>query len=411
MAMQQQFMEVVQMIHNSREKAFSAVNKELIELYWNIGEYISEKVNKNVWGKNIVKNLSDFLKNQYPDLKGFSSQNLWRMKQFYECYEGNEKLSALLREISWTNNLLILSKSKSEEEREFYIKLSIKERYSSRELERQIDSAFFERFMLSEVKVSQGMKELYPEGKTLFKDSYLLDFLNLPEKFQELDLQKAILKNLKNFILEFGKDFIFIGEEFRVQVGNNDYFIDLLFYNRELSCLVAFELKVDDFKPEYLGKLSFYLEALDRDVKKPHENPSVGIILCKSKDDDVVEYALSRNLSPALISEYNTKLIDKKILQKKLHEIFDDTENQLNLLKEAENSYGKSITEKAIEHFIETQARETNKSYTEVSEKVRETIEDLGGITPEDLSVPGRSVKTNVKKGDKEQKNGGEGVE
>lgn len=171
----------------------------------------------------------------------------------------------------------------------------------------------------------------------MFRDSYVLEFLNLPEKFYEKDLQKAIIHNLKKFILEFGKDFIFIGEEYKLQVGNNDYYIDLLFYNRELSCLVAFELKIDDFKPEYLGKLNFYLEALDKDVKKPHENPSVGIILCKSKDDDVVEYALNRNLSPALVAQYETKLLDKKLMQQKLHEIFElsmeqvdeDNKNQL----------------------------------------------------------------------------------
>lgn len=156
----------------------------------------------------------------------------------------------------------------------------------------------------------------------VFKDTYVLDFLNLPESHSEIDLQKSIVSHLKEFVLEFGKDFAFIGQEYRLQVGKNDYFIDLLFFHRGLRCLVMIELKIDDFKPEYLGKLNFYLEALDRDVRKPEENPSVGIILCKSKDDEVVEYALSRNLSPALVSEYKTKLIPKKILKKKLHEYY-----------------------------------------------------------------------------------------
>lgn len=323
MQIEQHFTEISELIKQARNKTLSIINHELIELYWKIGEYISLKCETAGWGKNVVKNLADYLSATNPELKGFSSQNLWRMKQFYECYKDNKKLSTLLREISWSNNLHILSKTKSIEEKEFYIRLCIKEKYSARELARQIDSAYFERSMLSKGKVLTNITETYPQVSNMFKDSYILEFLNLPEKFYEKDLQKAIIHNLKNFILEFGKDFIFIGEEYRVQVGNNDYYIDLLFYNRELSCLVAFELKIDDFKPEYLGKLNFYLEALDKDVKKPHENPSVGIILCKSKDDDVVEYALNRNLSPALVAEYETKLLDKKLMQEKLHEIFE----------------------------------------------------------------------------------------
>jgi hypothetical protein len=170
--------------------------------------------------------------------------------------------------------------------------------------------------------VSAVLTQIPRDAVDVFKDTYVLDFLNLPESHSEIDLQKSIVSHLKEFVLEFGKDFAFIGQEYRLQVGRNDYFIDLLFFHRGLRCLVMIELKIDDFKPEYLGKLNFYLEALDRDVRKPEENPSVGIILCKSKDDEVVEYALSRNLSPALVSEYKTKLIPKKILKKKLHEYY-----------------------------------------------------------------------------------------
>ncbi len=166
------------------------------------------------------------------------------------------------------------------------------------------------------------MTQIHPDITNAFKDTYVLDFLNLPKTYTEKDLRQSIVSNLRDFILEFGKDFAFIGQEYRIQVGKNDYFIDLLFFHRGLRCLVMLELKIDDFKPEYLGKLNFYLEALDRDIKKTDENPSVGIILCKSKDVEVVEYALSRNLSPALIAEYKTKLIPKKVLQKKLHELF-----------------------------------------------------------------------------------------
>lgn len=164
----------------------------------------------------------------------------------------------------------------------------------------------------------------------VLRDMYMLEFLNLPEPYKEYDLQKAILKNMKKFLLEFGRDFLLVDEEYHVQVGNNDYYVDLLFYHRELQCLVAIDLKIDDFKPEYLGKMDFYLEALDRDVKKPHENPSVGMILCKNADTDVVEYSLSRSLSQAMIAEYKTKLIDKKILQKKLDELYDIEEASRN---------------------------------------------------------------------------------
>jgi predicted nuclease of restriction endonuclease-like (RecB) superfamily len=208
---------------------------------------------------------------------------------------------------------------KTDEEREFYLTLSVKNQYSFRELKRQMDSALYERTMLSDITnkliVERG------DGLTALRDSYVLEFLDLPEKHKEKDLRKAIAANLKNFILEFGKDFAFIGEEYRVQVGTHDYFLDLLFSNRELHCLVAIELKIGEFEPEHLGKMDFYLEALDRDVKKADENPSVGLILCARKDDTVVEYAMSRSLSPALIADYKLHLPDKKVLETKLREL------------------------------------------------------------------------------------------
>ncbi len=319
-SIEKQFEEIANLIITTKNKIFRDINYNLIDLYWNLGNYISNKVKSEGWGKSVVKNLSEYLIVKLPDSKGYSSQNLWRMKQFYETYIKNEKLSAVLRELSWTNNLLIISKTKTLEEKEFYLRLTAKERYSSRELERQIDSSYFERVMLTDAKLSTALRELDIDISGAFKDNYVLEFLNLPHKHSELDLQKSIIENLKSFILEFGKDFTFVGQEYRVQIGNKDFFIDLLFFHRELQCLVAIELKTVEFQAEFLGKLNLYLEALDRDVKKKHENPSVGIILCKSKDSDVVEYALSRSLSPTLIAEYQTKLIDKKILQAKLHE-------------------------------------------------------------------------------------------
>jgi predicted nuclease of restriction endonuclease-like (RecB) superfamily len=321
-----EFSEIISIIEEAKDKIYKAVNNGLIGMYWEIGEYITQKVLENGWGKNTILEFSQFINTRYPDIKGFSPQNIWRMKQFYETYQNKPKLSPLVREITWSHNLLIMSGAKSDESKEFYIKLCVKHHYSKRELERQIDSMLFERTMLS----NKRNKDLITKNKSLsvLRDNYTLEFLNLPDSHHEKDLQHSILENLKKFILEFGHDFSIVGEEYRIQVGNQDFYIDLLFYNRELTCLVAIELKVGKFRPEHLGQLNFYLEALDRDVKKSHENPSVGLILCTSKDDTVVEYALSRSMTPALISEYTLKLPDKKILQKKLTELTDFSETE-----------------------------------------------------------------------------------
>lgn len=314
-----EFDEIVAIIEQARQKAFRAVNRELIEMYWQIGQYISEKVKSNAWGKSIVTEFASFVQSKYVGIKGFSAQNIWRMKQFYETYAGNEKLSPLVRELPWTNNILIMVGAKTDEAREFYLNLCIKNNYSKRELERQLDSMLFERTMISN-QVNQLQLSKHEELASL-RDSYVLEFLDIPDSHSELDLQKAITANLKNFILEFGKDLSFMGQEYRIQVGNTDFFVDLLFYNRELQCLVAIELKTEKFKPEHLGQLEFYLEALDRDVRKPNENPSIGLILCASKDETVVEYALNRSLSPALVAEYKLHLPDKAILENKLREL------------------------------------------------------------------------------------------
>lgn len=319
---QKQFNDIVLLIKQAQGKAIKAVNKELIDLYWNIGKYISAKIESSTWGESVVKELAEFLNRTDPTLKGFSDKNLWRMKQFYETYRESAKLSPLVREISWSNNLIIITRTKSVEEQEFYLKMCIAENYSKRELERQISSSLFERTMLGNTKLSPVAREIHPEITNSFKDNYIFEFLGLPERHSESELQKGLIGQMKNFILELGKDFIYMGEEYRVQVGNSDFYIDLLFYHRGLQCLVAFEIKAEKFKPEHLGQLNFYLEALDRDVKKPNENPSIGVLLCKDKDNDVVEYALSRSLSPTMVSEYQMQLPDKKLLRRKLQELF-----------------------------------------------------------------------------------------
>ena len=319
----EQFQKVVNIIESAKERAYRKVNEELITMYRDIGEYISKQSQNSSYGDAFVQKLADFFSENYPELKGFNRRGLYRMKQFYELYKDEEKVSPLVTQLSWSNHLKIMSACKTMDERIFYMNMCIKERLSKRELERQIDSGYYERYMLSQNPQSLALETAKKATGNIFLDNYVLDFLDVPEPMSEHDLQKSIIRNLKDFILEIGKDFTFVGEEYRVQVGNHDFFIDLLFYHRGLSCLVAFELKIGEFKPEYVGQINLYLEALDREVKKENENPSVGIILCASKDDEVVEFALSRSLSPTMVAEYNLKFIDKKLLQKKLKEYIE----------------------------------------------------------------------------------------
>jgi predicted nuclease of restriction endonuclease-like (RecB) superfamily len=343
------FEHIILLITDARNRVYSKANAELVMLYFNIGKVVSEKVLAGNWGDGTVNDLAAYIIEKQPLLKGFNRRGLYRMKQFYEVYSDKHIVSSLvtqievenndqkvspvvtqlektvfifcnqiLSKINWTHHLLILSKTKGIEEKLFYLNQCITEKLSKRELERQLNSATFERTMLGN-NFGKAIAAKLPEG--IFKDPYVFEFLALPEIHSESDLQLALIKNLQNFILEMGKGFTYMGSEYRLQVGNKDYHTDLLFYHRDLQCMVLFELKIEEFQPEFLGKLNFYLEALDRDVKRAHENPSIGVLLCKGKDEEVVEYALSRNISPALIADYETNLIDKKLLAEKLHQL------------------------------------------------------------------------------------------
>ncbi len=321
-----QFAEVAALIQRTRNEVFRVANTALIDLYWEIGKYISIRLEQAEWGDGVVKLLAEYIETNFPEMKGFSRKNLWRMKQFYETYkEGDEIVSTLLRQISWSNNLLILSRCKTEEERVFYLQVSAREHLSHRELDRQISSALYERTALQQPKLSAVLRQIQPAAENIFRDQYIMEFVGGKPLPHENTLKQTLISQMKNFILELGKDFIYIDQEYRLQVGNSDFRIDLLFYHRELQCLVAFELKTEQFKPEHLGQLDFYLEALDRDVKKPKENPSIGVLLCKDKDDEVVEYALSRSLSPTMVAEYQLCLPDKRLLQQKMREITEQT--------------------------------------------------------------------------------------
>lgn len=353
------FTEILTLIDAAQVRAVQAVNSALIDLYWRVGAVISRKMQAAEWGEGVVPRLAAFLTRSQPGLRGFTRDNLFRMRQFHETWRGHELVSAvpaqlppaaalsarspivgavprqlagkpageaivgaLLRQLPWTHHIKILGQCRRPEEREFYLRLAIRERWSSRELERQLKGALFERAVLSPPQASPAVTRSHADALSVFKDAYLVEFLGLPRAHDERDLHKGLLAKLRDFLGELGRDFCFVGTEFPLQVGGRDFALDLLFFHRGLNCLVAIELKVGRFEPEYLGKLGFYLEALDRDVRKAHERPAIGVLLCASKDEEVVEYALSRTLTPALIAEYRTKLPDKKLLRAKLHEFY-----------------------------------------------------------------------------------------
>lgn len=257
----------------------------------------------------------------------FNRMQLWGVEtpQFVES-----GILQILSLINWTSHVEILTGCTTNEERLFYIFLTYKEKLYAKELRRQIESGVYERSLLGEKSQSAKLKETYPTAKQLFKDRYMIDFLNLPYMHSEKSLQRGLIQQMKKFILDLGKDFIFMGEEYPIQVGMTDFKIDLLFFHRGLQCLVAVELKTTKFRPEHTGQLDFYLEALDRDVRKENENPSIGILLCKSTDTAVVEYSLSRSLSPSLIAAYEQKMIPKEVLRAHLNEYYEEVKATLN---------------------------------------------------------------------------------
>lgn len=351
---QTQFDEIRSIIDSRRKRTYKAINNEIILCNWEIGRYVSDKIKSAKWGSKIIEMLVAYLKQAIPGLKGYEKRSIERMVRFYNEYSSPEFASAiptqikeqaiasepltqlgdhqavlsLLTQIGWSAHLEILSGCTSAEERIFYILLCNRENLSYQELRRQIDACVYERSLLGNSRQSLVLKKTYSDIGSIFKDSYMIDFLNLPENYTEKRLQKGLVKQMKKFILDLGKDFLFMGEEYRVQVGMKDFRIDLLFFHRGLQCLVAMEIKINEFKPEYLGQLDFYLEALDRDVKKQNENPSIGILLCKSADTQVVEYALNRSLSPTMVAEYKRQLIPKEVLQKHLQEILSTEDNK-----------------------------------------------------------------------------------
>jgi predicted nuclease of restriction endonuclease-like (RecB) superfamily len=324
------FGELADLISARRERVARLVNTEVVDLYWELGRRISEKIQAEAWGRGTVNGLAEYLGAQAQGLRGFSASNLWRMRQFYETWAGaSPELATLLRELPWSSHLDLLGKCKTSEERKFYLRLGVRERHSVRDLKRAIETGTFERVLLAGGKLGTPLRDAHPGAGRVFKDLYSLEFVGLQADHSEQDLRKGLVHRLRDFLIELGRDFSFVGEEYPIQVGNRDGSIDLLFFHRELRCLVAIELKITEFKPEHMGQLDFYLEALDRKVKKPEENPSIGLLLCKTKDDEVVEFMLNRSKSPALVAEYQTRLPDKNLLRAKLHEFFELEQQRL----------------------------------------------------------------------------------
>lgn len=363
--LEQDFAQIKNIIEFHRSRASKTVNEESLMMSWRIGQYISEKLRSNEWGAKVVMQLSEYLRSQNPDMKGYSRRNIYNMVAFYEAYSSSEFISVqqrygfdeivqfetaqlpaaqlqvaaivqfqtaqlpkVLTLTTFTNHLTILANCQSSEERLFYILYSNRERLKNKELLRCIENNTYTSLLGSNKHISLGLKDKYAGKPILFKDTAFVDFLNLPQKHNEKQLHNGILEHMKQFILELGKDFLFVDSEYPITVGSSTFKIDLLFYHRGLRCLVAMELKSKKFKPADLGQLEFYLEALDRDVKRSDENPSIGILLCQTADRHVVEYAMNRSMSPTLVTQYKRMLIPQEVLQRSLDEYIELISNK-----------------------------------------------------------------------------------
>lgn len=369
-SVEQQFGEVIDIILRHKSRASKVVNEELLLTAWHVGGYVSAKLKSEEWGSKVVTQLSEYIQSKRPDIKGFGRSSIYNMVLFYEEYStaafaatvekylnsefvqprigqieasrsiqeasvivqpktaqivqpGIGQMPKILELTTLTNHIEILCRCKSNEERMFYILYANKEHLVKRELQRCISNQTFTALLGNKDNLSKGLIETYPNAPVLFKDTLFVDFLDLPKKHSEARLRNDLIEHMKQFILELGKDFIFMDQEYRLNIGASTFKADLLFFHRGLQALVAVELKKTKFHPRDLGQLEFYLEALDRDMKRSNENPSIGIILCPEADRVVVEYAMSRSMSPTMIAEYKRILIPQERMQAKLNEFCD----------------------------------------------------------------------------------------
>ncbi|NEQ11596.1 MAG: DUF1016 domain-containing protein [Moorea sp. SIO4E2] len=301
----QLLVEVKQRIREAQYQSLKAVNKELITLYWDIGRLIVTRQQGETWGKSVVEQLGKDLQAEFPGISGFSVRNIWRMREFYLSYYAKEKLSPLVAEIGWSHNLLIMQKCKDDLEREFYIRMTRKFGWTKNVLIHQIENQNYEKTLLNQTNFEQTVsEEIRKQAKLAVKDEYTFDFLELADQYSERQLEQAIIAKVEPFLREMGGMFAFIGSQYRLEISNKEYFIDLLLFHRHLKCLVAIDLKIGEFLPEYIGKMQFYLAALDDKVRLEEENSAIGIILCKSKDKTIVEYALKESNKPIGVATY-----------------------------------------------------------------------------------------------------------
>ena len=292
-------------IRSAQYNAIRAVNRELIGLYWDIGEIIVTRQRGETWGKSVVETIAQELRQEFPKVTGFSASNLWRMKLFYESYQLSEKLAPLVREIGWTHNLTIMEKCKDDLAREFYIRMTRRYGWTKNVLIHQIENQSYEKTLLNQTNFIETLPEgLQAQAVLAIKDEYFFDFLDLGDKHTERELEQALIGKIDTFLRQMGGMFAFLGSQYRIELNGTEFFVDLLLYHRRLRCLVAIELKIGEFKPDYVGKMQFYLAILNDKVRLEDENPSIGIILCKSKDKTFVEYALKDSDSPIGVATY-----------------------------------------------------------------------------------------------------------
>ncbi|MBK7635195.1 MAG: DUF1016 family protein [Saprospiraceae bacterium] len=331
------FEDIKEQIRKSQYEAFKLVNKELIDLYWTIGKIIVEKQEKQGWGKSIVEVLSEDLQKEFPGVQGYSISNLWRMRSFYIEYQADTKLAPLVREIGWSHNIVIFEKCKDALEREYYIKMTKQFGWTKAVLIHQIENKNYEMFLMNQTNFDKTIAADYrDQAKLAIKDEYSFDFLEMSEDYRERELELGLLKNIRKFLMEMGSDFAFMGNQYRMIVEGDEFFIDLLLYHRRLRSMIAIDLKVVKFKPGFIGQMQFYLTALDEQIKEDHENPSIGIIICKEKNRTIVEYALKDVNKPIGVATYTIKdslpesmknyLPSAEEIAERLESFFDDEE-------------------------------------------------------------------------------------
>jgi len=297
--------EIKNRVHAAQYEALKAVNRELIGLYWDIGRIIFARQQNKGWGRSVVERLAADLRQEFPGVLGFSASNLWRMRSFFMTYAEDEKLAPMVREIGWSKNVIIMEKCHDAKQREFYIRMTGKFGWTKNVLALRIQDQAYEKTMLGQTNFEKTLPEpLKNQAKLAVRDEYTFDFLELGEEHGERELERAIIARIEQFLREMGGMFAFMGSQYRLEIDDDEFFIDLLLYHRVLKCMVAVELKISEFKPEYVGKMQFYLAALDDRVRLPDENPSIGMILCRTKKRAVVEYALRESNKPIGVAAY-----------------------------------------------------------------------------------------------------------